>query len=68
MTEREVVQIVAADTSPITDFSDEHWEDVDPATLESCYNKGFLRWDGEKLKVTPLGRRSCGGNTRERYY
>jgi len=60
MTEREVVRIVA-EAGPITNFDDPYWEDVDPVTLNACFDKGFLRWNAGKLVVTPLGRRSCGG-------
>ena len=61
MTEKEVVHIVACATEAITDFNNPHWAHVDSRTLNSCFDKGFIRWVGGKLSVTPLGRRSCGG-------
>lgn len=68
MTELEAVKMVNGDLSPHTDFSDPYWLGVDPIVLQSCFDKGFIRWNGNgKLVVTPLGRRSCGGGNRERH-
>lgn len=61
MTEREIVKMVQKEKSGHTDFSAGYWRKADPTTLQSCYDKGFLRWNGDKLVVTPLGKRSCGG-------
>lgn len=61
MTEQEIVHIVAAKAGAITNFDDSYWKDVDPRVLNSCFDKGFIRWASGKLVVTPLGRRSCGG-------
>jgi hypothetical protein len=60
MTERDIVRMVQKEKSEHTDFSAVYWRKADPATLQSCYDKGFLRWNDDKLVVTPLGRRSCG--------
>lgn len=68
MTEREVIQVVESDSALTTDFSDPHWEGIDPRVLESCFGKGFIRWVGEKLIITPLGRRSCTGVEHERHH
>ena len=61
MTEREIVNVVRSDASPITDFNASHWNGIDPLVLNTCFDKGFLRWSFGKLVVTPLGKRSCGG-------
>ena len=69
MTEQEMVKKVDADLSPHTDFSSPYWLGSDSNVLESCFDKGFLRWNGNgKLVVTPLGRRSCGGTHSERHH
>lgn len=60
MTEREIVKKIDGDKSSHTDFSD--WQDSDSEVLSSCFDKGFIRWNGGKLVVTDLGRRSCGSN------
>ncbi len=63
MTEQEMVRKVQDDLSPHTDFNDPYWHSEDSRILETCFGKGFIRWDDNgKLIVTPLGRRSCGGN------
>jgi hypothetical protein len=61
MTERDIVRMVQKEEAGLTDFSASYWRKADPTTLQSCYDKGFLRWSGEKLVVTPLGKRACGG-------
>ncbi len=61
MTEREIIKMVQKEESGPTDFSAVYWRKADPATLQACYDKGFLRWNGDKLVVTPLGKSSCGG-------
>jgi len=67
MTEQDMVRKVQGDLSPHTDFNDPYWHSADSRVLESCFDKGFIRWDdNDKLIVTSLGRRSCGGNN-ERY-
>ena len=68
MMEREAVKMVQDDPSAITNFQSAYWEDVDPVVLDTCFDKGFLRWEGEKLIVTPLGKRSCGGENHERHH
>jgi hypothetical protein len=67
MTEQEAVKMVTGDLSPHTDFSDPYWVGVDPIVLQKCFDKGFITWAHNKLVVTPLGRRSCGGVNRERH-
>ena len=68
MTEQDMVRKVDGDLSPHTDFTDPYWVGADSSVLESCFNKGFIRWNGNgKLMVTPLGRRSCGGSKNERH-
>ena len=61
MTEREIVHLVAARTEPFTDFDDPCWEGIDPSVLNSCFDKGFLRWSNGKLVLTALGRIACSG-------
>lgn len=61
MTEREIIKMVQKEKSGPTDFSAVYWRKANPTTLQACYDKGFLRWVGDKLVVTPLGKRSCGG-------
>jgi hypothetical protein len=61
MTEQDIVRMVQKEKSDYTDFNATYWRKADPTTLQACYDKGFLRWDGDKLVVTPLGKRSCGG-------
>jgi hypothetical protein len=62
MTEREVVIFVEEralqDTKTV--FADGTWDTVDFRTLESCYQKGFLLWAGDKLVLSDLGKRSFG--------
>lgn len=62
MTELEVMKVVLKreQLDEYTDLGNHRWDDVDSATLQSCFDKGFLRWLGDKLVITPLGRRSCG--------
>ncbi len=66
MTELEVVKIVwrREQLDEYTNLGNRRWDDVDSITLQSCYDKGFLKWNGDKLVVTALGRRSCGGGLR----
>ncbi|KKM25579.1 hypothetical protein LCGC14_1593640 [marine sediment metagenome] len=61
MTEQEIVRMIQKEEAYHTDFNATYWDKVDSATLQSCYDKGFLRWNNDKLVVTPLGKRSCGG-------
>jgi len=63
MTEQQVVQIVwkREHLDRYTDLGDDRWDDMDSITLQACYDKGFLKWSDEKLVVTPLGKRACGG-------
>jgi len=68
MTEREAVKMVQDDPAAVTNFQSGYWEGVDPVVLDSCFDKGFICWEGEKLIVTPLGKRSCGGCTNERHH
>ncbi len=69
MTEQQVVKIVQADASLHTDFGDPYWAGIDPIVLQQCFDKGFICWNGRnKLIVTPLGKRSCGGTNHERHH
>jgi len=70
MTERDVLQIVFeeetlrtvfGDLDSPTDFNSPRWEEVDSIVLQSCFDKGFLTWNQNKLVVTDLGRRTFGG-------
>jgi hypothetical protein len=63
MTEREVVRMVweREQFDRYTDLGDDRWNEMDSIALQTCYDKGFLRWKDDKLVVTPLGKRSCGG-------
>jgi len=63
VTELEVMKVVLKreQLDEYTDLGNCRWDDVDSITLQSCFDKGFLRWNVDKLVVTPLGRRSCGG-------
>lgn len=62
MTELEVLKIVLEreKLDEYTDLGDDRWDGVDDRTLESCFDKGFLKWSGDKLIVTPLGKRTSG--------
>ena len=61
MTEQEAVRMVQGAPEGATDLKDSYWREVDPTTLDKCFDKGFIRWVGARLDLTPLGRRSCGG-------
>ncbi len=61
MTEQEAVRTVQLAPEGTTDFENSYWRGVDYITLNKCFDKGFIRWIGSRLDLTPLGRRSCGG-------
>ncbi len=68
MTEREAVRMAQRAPEGATNFDDPCWDGVNPAVLNTCFDKGFLRWFNDKLIITPLGRRSCGGTNHERHH
>jgi len=65
MTEGKAVRMVLNDPAEVTDFESLYWVGINLLTLQSCFDKGFIRWDGQKLIATPLGKRACGGDTHE---
>ena len=61
MTELEVMDLVITDPATRTNFNDPHWENIDQASLNSCFDQGLIRWSAGKLSLTPLGSITCGG-------
>jgi len=64
MTELQAMHMVRGAPMGITNFDDPYWKSTDPLVLNSCFDKGFLRWVNGRLTATPLGVRSCGGGLR----
>ncbi|KKM25580.1 hypothetical protein LCGC14_1593650 [marine sediment metagenome] len=62
MTELEIMELVITDPACRTNFDDLHWTNIDQASLNSCFDRGLIRWNAGKLSLTPLGSSTCGGD------